>query len=84
MRSVERIAYDDEDGFETMKRYISMEVGAWMGRRKRGGEGPKRSPTGERLIIDIFIERMAVPRSGEEDDGIEDQGWLEELETVEW
>ena len=87
MRSVERITYDDEDGFETMKRYISMEVGAWLGRRKRAGEGrPERNPPAEeRLIVDMFIERMPVPGAGEEDGGrVEDLGWLEELEAVDW
>jgi len=81
MRSVERIAYDDEDGFEAMKRYIGMEVGAWLGRRKRASEGPERRPAEERLIVDVLIERMPVPGSGEEG---EDQEWLEELKMVEW
>jgi hypothetical protein len=83
MRSVERLAYDDEDGFDAMKRYINLEVGAWLRRRKKAGEGP-RSPAGERLTVDILIERMPVPGSGEEDDGVGDLGWLEELEAVEW
>jgi hypothetical protein len=84
MRSVERIAYNDEDEFEAMKRYIGREVGTWLARRKRAGEGIERYPGGERLIVDILIERMPVPGSGEEAGEEEDQGWLEEPEVVEW
>ena len=53
------------------------------GKEEKAGEG-SRSLAGERLIVDILIERMPVPGSGEEDDGVEDLGWLEELEAVEW
>ncbi|KAK5655306.1 hypothetical protein OQA88_5873 [Cercophora sp. LCS_1] len=87
MRTVERIVYDDEDGFEAMKRYISMEVGAWLGRRKKAaGKGLEGRPpaTAERLVVDVLIERMPAPGSGEEEERAEGQGWLEEPEVVEW
>jgi len=83
MRIVERIAYGDEEGFETMKRYISTEVGGWLGRQRRGGR-TGGTGAGGRLMVDILIERMPVPGVGGYGEEEAREGWGEEVEEVEW
>lgn len=91
MRSVEHIAYDDEDGFELTKRYMGREVGAWLARRKRAGEDFERHQAGERLIIDILIGGMPVPGSGgggwrrkRSGSGWTSQKWLSDEIVFDW
>lgn len=52
---VERIPHDDEDGFESMKRYINRVINCWL-RRLRG---PRIGDADGRLVFDIFVERMS-------------------------
>ena len=55
MRTVERIANEDEDGFASMKRYINREVRDWFHRQKGKGQDGGAAP---KLAIDILIEQM--------------------------
>jgi hypothetical protein len=66
MRTVERIPSDDEDGFESMKRYINMEIREWLVRQRSYG-----SYLAPRLVVDIMIERMSDEKK-EGLDGMED------------
>ena len=52
MTMVERIPPDDEDGFESLKRYINTEIRSWFRRQRQNGVSPPR------LVFDILIERM--------------------------
>jgi hypothetical protein len=66
MRTVERIPSNDEDGCESMKRYINMEIREWLVRQRSYG-----SYLAPRLVVDIMIERMSDEKK-EGLDGMED------------
>jgi len=86
MRTVERIASDDEDGFASMKRFVDREIRGWVWReRQRGVKGKGRGGDGvkvPRLVVDVVIERMGGDQGGEEEGvgGLEGQGDVE----LEW
>ena len=67
---VERIMRDDEDSFESMKRYIALGIRKWLHRQRQPGGGENKAP---RLMVDILIEPIVG-------DNIQP---LEELEEVE-
>lgn len=77
MRTVERLAGDDEEGFASMKRYINMEIREWFARRMRAGSVGKG-----RLDVDVLIDRIA---SDEDDDEAKSRvgGLFEDLE-LDW
>lgn len=71
MRTVERIANDDEDSFGAMKRQINRGIRDWFHRQRRLGDGAPPP----RLVIDIVIEEMVDDSKPEVD--------VEDLE-LEW
>jgi hypothetical protein len=77
MRTVERLAYDDEGGFASMKRYINMEIREWFARQMRSGAAGRG-----RLDVDVLIERIADDEGEDEAKGRGGDG-LEDLE-LEW
>ena len=71
MRTVERIANDDEESFGAMKRQINRGIRDWFHRQRRLGDGAQPP----RLVIDIVIEEMVDDSKPEVD--------VEDLE-LEW
>ena len=69
MSMVECIPHNDEDGFESMKRYIDGEINRWF-RRLRGS---RIGNAHGKLVFDIFVERMS-------EDGEDDPNGLEDLD----
>ena len=67
---MERIMRDDEDGFESMKRYIALGIRKWLQRQRQPGGGENKVP---RLMVDILIEPIVG----------DNMQPLEELEEVE-
>jgi len=70
MKTIERILGDDEDGFDSMKRYINTEIRDWFSRSRRQAGDTGAAP---RLVLDLLIERMSD----------EDQGGDEKSEDLE-
>ncbi|KAJ9134132.1 hypothetical protein NKR23_g10363 [Pleurostoma richardsiae] len=53
MKTREPIPRDDEDGLDSMKRYINGAIRTWFARQARLGDG-----AAPRLVLDILIEEM--------------------------